>query len=197
MKWTAMVLVALAINQPALAATLNTNKVMASAKANVARDLKDPASAQFRDVKVVMSTSEKDPKQKIYAVCGEVNAKNSFGGYVGYQRFVAAVTADLQDTALATVEPTLVESLWRNWCLTDKEKSDARKAAEASRAIDRNSLGACDAQAGDRLGNERESFLKECMQSFTEARLKACNTEVGSRAGDARKEFMADCLTRN
>lgn len=38
--------------------------------------LKDPASAQFRNV-----------KSKGYSVCGEVNAKNGFGGYTGYTRF--------------------------------------------------------------------------------------------------------------
>ena len=38
--------------------------------------LKDPNSAQFSNVKVVEGL-----------VCGEVNAKNSFGGYAGRQRF--------------------------------------------------------------------------------------------------------------
>lgn len=37
--------------------------------------LKDPDSAEFRN--------QRD-------FCGEVNSKNSFGGYVGFQRFIAA-----------------------------------------------------------------------------------------------------------
>lgn len=37
--------------------------------------IKDPKSAQFRNQR---------------GVCGEVNAKNSFGAYSGYQRFIAA-----------------------------------------------------------------------------------------------------------
>lgn len=36
--------------------------------------LKDPESAQFRNQK---------------GLCGEVNAKNSFGGYAGFKRFIA------------------------------------------------------------------------------------------------------------
>ncbi|WP_126223393.1 hypothetical protein [Burkholderia ambifaria] len=49
------------------------------------RALKDPGSAQYRNVKVF-------PGQ--YA-CGEVNARNSLGGYMGYSDFfVVIVTSD-------------------------------------------------------------------------------------------------------
>jgi hypothetical protein len=37
--------------------------------------LKDPDSAEFRNQR---------------GFCGEVNSKNSFGGYVGFRRFIAA-----------------------------------------------------------------------------------------------------------
>lgn len=43
----------------------------------VAARMRDPSSVQFRDL-----TGEGD------TVCGEVNAKNGFGAYVGFQRFV-------------------------------------------------------------------------------------------------------------
>lgn len=48
-----------------------------TAKAAVAAQLKDPASAQFTEVSASSDT-----------VCGYVNGRNSFGGYVGAQRFV-------------------------------------------------------------------------------------------------------------
>jgi hypothetical protein len=48
----------------------------ADAKAAVAHELKDPESAQFRDL-----------KQYGDLICGEVNAKNSYGGYVGFEPF--------------------------------------------------------------------------------------------------------------
>jgi hypothetical protein len=45
--------------------------------------LKDPDSAQFRNV--YFTDASGGPM-----VCGEVNSKNSYGGYVGFQRFVAS-----------------------------------------------------------------------------------------------------------
>ena len=58
------------------------------AQAQIAARLKDPGSAVFRGSYV-------SPKN---AVCGEVNARNGFGGYMGYQRFIVqgaeAFTAD-------------------------------------------------------------------------------------------------------
>lgn len=53
-----------------------------AAKKLVADQLRDPASAQFREVKVV---KQQDGSE---AVCGEVNGKNAYGGYVGFQGFV-------------------------------------------------------------------------------------------------------------
>ena len=41
--------------------------------------LKDPSSAQFRDVKL---------NQRRDALCGMVNSKNAFGGYTGFSGFV-------------------------------------------------------------------------------------------------------------
>jgi hypothetical protein len=53
-----------------------------AAKKLVADQLRDPASAQFREVKVV---KQQDGSE---AVCGEVNGKNAYGGYVGFRGFV-------------------------------------------------------------------------------------------------------------
>ncbi len=47
------------------------------AKGIVANRLKDPDSAQFRSLKSISSDQ----------VCGQVNAKNALGGYVGYRWF--------------------------------------------------------------------------------------------------------------
>lgn len=44
----------------------------------VAAQMRDPASVQFRDVRAGRQT-----------LCGEINAKNGFGGYVGFRRFIA------------------------------------------------------------------------------------------------------------
>ena len=56
----------------------------ATAKQAVLQQLKDPDSAQFRDV-FTSPVLNKDGAP--LAICGEVNAKNSYGGYTGFQKF--------------------------------------------------------------------------------------------------------------
>lgn len=51
------------------------------------RTLKDPDSAKFRD----------DKMNGLAALCGEVNAKNSMGGYTGFSRFVVTLNRVLID----------------------------------------------------------------------------------------------------
>lgn len=57
-----------------------SEKSMLEVKAQevVKESLKDPESAEFRNMN---------------GVCGEVNAKNSFGGYTGFKKFVIDVNA--------------------------------------------------------------------------------------------------------
>lgn len=56
----------------------DTSVSIEDAKARVAMKMKDPESARFAGV-------TRDPKGN--TVCGWVNAKNSYGGYVGYKPF--------------------------------------------------------------------------------------------------------------
>lgn len=58
-----------------------------AAEAAVRRKLKDPESAAFRNVAVI--APEKFDPNALGIVCGEVNAKNSFGGYTGFSNFVS------------------------------------------------------------------------------------------------------------
>lgn len=79
----------------------------------VAELMKDPASVQFRSVKL-------HRVGEIRFVCGEVNAKNSYGGYVGY--------AFLQ-TLSSPVSPELVqqqEALDRETRVTASATTPAR-----------------------------------------------------------------------
>ncbi len=68
----------------------------------VLRQLKDPDSASFRN--------ERRGKM---AVCGEVNAKNSFGGYVGYRRFVATAGFAVFEQDM---DPSEFEKTWDQAC---------------------------------------------------------------------------------
>ena len=54
-------------------------------KSTIKSTLKDPDSAIFKDVKIV--TNSKGEK----SICGSYNAKNSYGGYVGYKGFSADI----------------------------------------------------------------------------------------------------------
>ena len=51
--------------------------------------LKDSDSAKFRSVRYLPGDTG-----GLWQMCGEVNAKNSFGGYVGFTRFFGVVTKD-------------------------------------------------------------------------------------------------------
>lgn len=51
--------------------------------------LKDSGSAKFKDVYFFRG------RDRVPVTCGQVNAKNSFGGYSGFQHFVSAGSADL------------------------------------------------------------------------------------------------------
>lgn len=50
--------------------------------------LKDPESAKFREERIYPG-----PAGGPSTLCGEINARNSMGGYVGFRRFIAYGTA--------------------------------------------------------------------------------------------------------
>lgn len=62
-----------------------SDKATGLAKAYVARNFKDPDSVMFRDLKVILENGKPN------YVCGEANAKNGFGAYVGYEKFYGTV----------------------------------------------------------------------------------------------------------
>ena len=61
-------------------------KTIAAAQDAAKKGLKDPDSAKFQNLRIADFDGGK-------VVCGEINAKNSYGGYVGYKRFVAGTSA--------------------------------------------------------------------------------------------------------
>ena len=76
MKRIALVLIALI----AISAHADDDSAIQSAKQVVMAGLKDPDSAQFKNVAIVNSGKRR-------AICGEVNAKNGYGGYMGFKSF--------------------------------------------------------------------------------------------------------------
>ena len=67
-------------------------------KQQLLRVLKDPESAQFRNLR--LSSGEGGE-----ALCGEVNAKNAFGGYVGFTPFAITEQMDRQGNNVVIFPP--------------------------------------------------------------------------------------------
>ncbi|MHC9086261.1 hypothetical protein ACYX7E_14715 [Luteimonas sp. RIT-PG2_3] len=82
------------LTSPATAIAAPSAKQLQALRAAVTENFKDPASAQFRRLELVSGpdSPQKNPGEGIY--CGEVNAKNSLGAYVGFMPFMAAILGD-------------------------------------------------------------------------------------------------------
>lgn len=78
-------------------------------KAVVTSRFKDPSTAQFRNV-VAYGVKP----SMISFLCGEVNAKNSYGAYTGFKRFVTigATTAEIEDPKNTFV----IDKMWFSTC---------------------------------------------------------------------------------
>lgn len=61
----------------------------------------------------------------------------------------------------------------------------------------------CNHQAGDKKGDDRKAFMKECLSAkpmeaeapkTPQERMKQCNVDAAGKKGDERKAFMSECL---
>lgn len=68
-----------------------------------------------------------------------------------------------------------------------------------------NKMATCNKDAGDKKGDERKAFMKECLsnkpkvseaQKAQQDKMKSCNAEAKGKTGDERKKFMSDCLKK-
>jgi hypothetical protein len=58
-------------------------------------------------------------------------------------------------------------------------------------------MGECNKDAGDKKGDERKAFMKECLsakKTSQQDKMKKCNADAGDKKGDERKKFMSSCL---
>lgn len=90
-----------------------SDAMIEQAKGVLARSLKDPFSAQYQNVRRRAVTNLRGEPMTV--VCGEVNAKNSYGAFIGFAPWIyldSTKTAFLlgPDRDLATVE------MIRNFC---------------------------------------------------------------------------------
>jgi len=104
---------------------------ISQAKRAVLHDLKDPDSAKFRDVRNCPTG---------FYETGEVNSKNAYGGYAGFQRFYAnSAGAHFIDNDTSTEDVSDYERMCNDQAYHDAEmkklESEANSAvAEASAA---------------------------------------------------------------
>jgi hypothetical protein len=69
----------------------------------------------------------------------------------------------------------------------------------------------CNKDAGDKKGDERKAFMKECLsaskasdkpkaseaQQAQRDKMKTCNAEAKGKKGDDRQKFMSQCLKKS
>jgi hypothetical protein len=87
--------------------------------------------------------------------------------------------------------------------------ADAPPADAKAKTPQQNKMGMCNTEAGDKKGDERKAFMKECLSAKPAAaasdkkvaqqeKMKTCNKDAGEKKlkGDERKAFMKDCLSK-
>lgn len=77
-------------------------RTVTAAKARLERQLKDPSSVQYRDLFVARRDKDGAPE---LVLCGQVNAKNSMGGYGGFHTFISAPDLVYMEDQIAAILP--------------------------------------------------------------------------------------------
>lgn len=80
-------------------------------KDSIKNRLKDPDSAQFRNTFFHYGSS------LVPVTCGEVNSKNSFGGYAGFQRFISGGSAEVSYLEGDMKNAEEFSKVWLAFCL--------------------------------------------------------------------------------
>jgi hypothetical protein len=86
--------------------SVNAAKYIYHHEQRIKDQLKDRDSAEFRGVYVSKASGHP-------VVCGYVNAKNSFGGYSGFQRFISAGTIQVLASNMTQEE---MDKTWKLLC---------------------------------------------------------------------------------
>jgi opacity protein-like surface antigen len=97
--------------------------------------------------------------------------------------------------ALLLVSPLLASPVFAQTAAP----APAPKAANSQQ----NKMGTCNTQAGDKKGDDRKAFMKDCLSNKPAAaakptqqeKMKTCNAQAADKKGDDRKAFMKSCLS--
>ena len=79
----------------------------------------------------------------------------------------------------------------------------AGTAYAAEPTAQQSKMTTCNKEAGDKKGDERKAFMKECLsakavdkKTAQQEKMKSCNKEATGKTGDDRKKFMKECLSK-
>ena len=75
-------------------------------------------------------------------------------------------------------------------------------AADGEKTAQQSKMGMCNKDAGEKKGDERKMFMKECLSAkkvSQQGKMKTCNADAGAKKlkGDERKGFMKECLSKS
>jgi hypothetical protein len=83
---------------PLLVQLATAGDILVAAQDAVRAKLRDPQSATFSDMRQISGTDSVGPYN---GVCGQVNAKNSYGSYVGKTPFVYVARGEKEEAMIA------------------------------------------------------------------------------------------------
>lgn len=89
----------------------------------------------------------------------------------------------------------------------------AHSADAATKTPQQEKMATCNKDAKGKKGDERKTFMKECLSAKADAaaapastamspkeaqqhKMKTCNTDAASKKGAERKAFMSECLKK-
>jgi len=81
----------------------------------------------------------------------------------------------------------------------------AAQAADKEPTKQQGKMASCNKDAGEKKGDERKAFMKDCLSAKPAAaaasaatqqdKMKTCNADAKGKTGDERKAFMKECLS--
>lgn len=104
------------------------DRTVQRAQDRIAHDALDPSSVQFREV-----------RRGDGAVCGERNAKNAFGAYTGFARFVVT---DSGATYVDSERWQIWPARWRLLCQPDSVRTTRERDSLGRRVVELDSMRA-------------------------------------------------------
>ncbi|EJN09066.1 PsiF family protein [Herbaspirillum sp. YR522] len=78
-------------------------------------------------------------------------------------------------------------------------------APVSAQTAQQSKMTTCNKDAGDKKGDERKAFMKDCLSNKPAAaptnaqqnKMTTCNKQAGDKKGDERRAFMSSCLKKD